>query len=805
MLIAVLSCFILACFAPWLHRLGGRHSGWLLATLPAALFAYFASMLPVVSQGQSLQFAYTWFPGMGIQLSFLVDGLSLLFALLITGIGFFILAYGGRYLEKHKDLGRFFVFLLGFMGSMLGVVLSDNLISLFVFWELTTVTSFMLIGFNHEQEDARKKAHQGLMITVMGGLALMTGFIMLGMAAGSYELSTILNSNGLTEHALYLPMLLLILLGAFTKSAQAPFHFWLPNAMAAPTPVSAYLHSATMVKAGIYLLARLNPGLGGTETWLLLLTLFGALTMLTGIFLASRATGVKKVLAYSTVMALGTLTMLLGLGTETAALAAVTFLLAHALYKGALFMVAGILDHSAGVKDFQQAGGLRHSMPKTTVVAVLASLSLAGIIPLFGFVGKELLLEAVLSASKWHIGLTIATVIANILVVLVAAIVALKPWFGEVQETPKKPHDPDIALLIGPAILASLGLLFGLMPFIADKGLLAAAAGAVYGQPVELYLALWHGINLPLMLSLSSLVLGLLLFKVWGGWRQLTDFMHSAEKVGPEVVYERLMLGMTQFAAWQTQTLQNGYLRNYLITTLGTVIIVVGWALLRVNQLELNISFQDMRVHEVAVAVLLILSALIAVLVRSFLAAVAMLGALGFGVALLYVFFSAVDVGITQVLVETITVLLLVLVLYRLPEFRSLSSTANRIRDAIIAGMTGLLMTVLILVITGARQLEGISEYFLQNSGPLGHGRNVVNVILVDFRALDTLGEIFVLALVAIGVYAMIHLRTGALPVTNSDRRAAFNLRRLQKDKAKAEAKAQAEAQVSAPASKGEE
>jgi multicomponent Na+:H+ antiporter subunit A len=790
MLIAVLSCFILACFAPWLHRLGGRQSGWLLSLLPAALFVYFASLLPEVSQGGQLLFAYPWFPGLQIQLSFLVDGLSLLFALLITGIGFFILVYGGRYLEGHQSLGRFYIFLLAFMGSMLGLVLSDNLISLFVFWELTTVTSFMLIGFNHEQEDARKKAHQGLMVTVLGGLALMTGFIMLGLAAGSFELSTILASGTLTEHSLYLPMLLLILLGTFTKSAQTPFHFWLPNAMAAPTPVSAYLHSATMVKAGVYLMARLHPSLGGSEAWLFILTLFGAVTMVTGIFLASRATGVKRVLAYSTVMALGTLTMLLGLGTEKAALAAVTFLLAHALYKGALFMIAGILDHSAGVKDFRDVGGLRSSMPVTTVVAILASLSLAGIIPLFGFVGKELLLEAVLSASIWQIGLTVATLVANIMVVLVAAIMALKPWFGKPVETPKKPHDPNAALLIGPAILAVLGLLFGLVPALAADGILTAAASAVYGQPVTLGLSLWHGINLPLMLTISSLILGLIMFRFWSGWRHITRFMQTAEKFGPEVIYERLMLGMTTFASWQTKTLQNGYLRNYLITTLGTVIIIVGWALLRVNQLELNISLSDIKVHEFAIVALLILSALIAAVVRSFLAAVTMLGALGFGVALLYVFFSAVDVGITQVLVETITVLLLVLVLYRLPEFRSLSSNANRIRDAIIAGMTGLLMTILVLAITSARQLEGISEYFLQNSGPLGHGRNVVNVILVDFRALDTLGEIFVLALVAIGVYAMIHLRTGALPVTNSDRRAAFNFRRTQKEKNKADEQA---------------
>lgn len=788
MLIAVLSCFVLACFAPWLHRISGRQSGWLLSILPASLFVYFASMLSSVGQGETFRFVYSWFPGLQIQLSFLVDGLSLLFALLITGIGFFILVYGGRYLDEHKSLGRFYIFLLGFMGSMLGLVLSDNLISLFVFWELTTITSFMLIGFNHEQEDSRKKAHQGLMVTVMGGLALMTGLIMLGMVSGSYELSTILASGSLSEHALYLPMLLLILLGAFTKSAQTPFHFWLPNAMAAPTPVSAYLHSATMVKAGIYLMARLHPSLGGSDAWLIILSLFGAVTMVTGIFLASRATGVKRVLAYSTVMALGTLTMLLGLGSEKAALAAVTFLLAHALYKGALFMVAGILDHSAGVKDFRDAGGLRSSMPLTTGVAILASLSLAGIIPLFGFVGKELLLEAVLSASIWQLGLTVATLVANIMVVLVAAIIALKPWFGERIETPKKPHDPNIALLLGPAILAVLGLVFGLVPSLAGNGILIAAASAIYGQPVTMTLSLWHGINLPLMLTVTTLILGLVMFKFWSGWRHATRFMDTAEKYGPEVGYERLMLGMTRFASWQTITLQSGYLRNYLYTTLGTLIIIVGWALFRVNHLELNINFADIRVHEFITVLILILSAVIAVTVGSFLAAVAMLGSLGFGVALLYVFFSAVDVGITQVLVETITVLLLVLVLYRLPEFRNMSSTGTRVRDAVLAGVTGLLMTVLILAITSARKLEGIYGYFLDNSSPLGYGRNVVNVILVDFRALDTLGEVFVLALVAIGVYAMIHLRTGALPVTNSDRRAAITLRRS-KRKARLKAK----------------
>ncbi|MDP1775127.1 MAG: proton-conducting transporter membrane subunit, partial [Moraxellaceae bacterium] len=340
-------------------------------------------------------------PSLGIQLSFWLDGLSLLMALLITGIGTLIFIYAGTYLKGHQDLGRFFVFLLSFMAAMLGLVLSDNLISLFVFWELTSITSFMLIGFSHTDANARRCAMQGLYVTVGGGLVLMAGFIVFASMGGSYELSELLQDGDLIrDHGLYTLALLLILCGAFTKSAQFPFHFWLPNAMAAPTPVSAYLHSATMVKAGIYLLARLNPGFGGTELWTLMLCGAGGITMLMGIFLAARHTGIKKVLAYSTIMALGTLTMLIGIGSDTAIIAAMTFLLAHSLYKGALFMIAGIIDHEAGSKDFATIEGLRHVMPLTALAAGLAALSLAGVFPFFGFVAKELLFESSLGSAS---------------------------------------------------------------------------------------------------------------------------------------------------------------------------------------------------------------------------------------------------------------------------------------------------------------------------------------------------------------------------------------------------------------------
>lgn len=760
MLLAVLSGFLIAAVAPWVHRLSGRHSGWVLALLPGALFVYFLGFIPEISSGGQVRFVYPWVPGLDIRLSFLVDGLSLLFALLISGIGFFIVSYAGRYLERHRDIGRFYVLILAFMGSMLGLVLADNLIALFVFWELTSITSYLLIGYNHEDARARYCALQGLFVTVGGGLALLAGFVMLGIAGGSFELSEILSAGGLQDHGWYLPILLLVLAGAFTKSAQVPFHFWLPNAMAAPTPVSAYLHSATMVKAGVYLLARLNPGLGGTDAWLLILSLFGGVTMLTGVFLAARSTGVKQVLAYSTVMALGTLTMLIGVGTETAVIAAVTFLMAHSLYKGALFLVAGILDHEAGCKDFLQTGGLRRALPVTTFFAAVAALSLGGVIPLFGFIAKELMLEAVLEAPSVSGVLTALAVATAILGVLVAAVVGIKPWFGARVETPRDPHEAPPAMLAGPAVLGSLGLIFGLAPMLPEGGVLAAAAGAVHGAPLDPHLSLWHGVNAPLMISAASLLLGLLLYTQWGRFRAAFAWLDPvAGAIGPERQYDRAMAALVIVSDWQTRVLQNGYLRYYLLTILLMTLLMVGVSAQIFDISVGELTFHEVKLHEWVIAGVLLASAIVAVTIRSRLGAVATLGVVGFAVALIYVLFSAPDVGITQVLVETLTVLLLVLVLFRLPGFLDRSSPLVRLRDAVLALAVGGMMTLLMLSILHTRLYDSISTYFVTQSVPGGHGRNIVNVILVDFRALDTLGEIFVLALAAVGVYAMIKLR----------------------------------------------
>ncbi|UYG04807.1 putative monovalent cation/H+ antiporter subunit A [Halomonas sp. LR3S48] len=755
MQLAVLGGFVVAGMAPLLHRWFGDRTPLVMALLPASLAAWLLGQWPTVTAGEALLIEWAWVPGLDITLSFFIDGLSWLFAMLITVIGSLVLVYTGDYLRGHRDLPRFLVVLTAFMMSMLGLVLADNLVTLFVFWELTSITSFLLIGFNHADLSARKAAQQGLYVTVGGGLALLAGFVMLAMAGDSWSLAELTTrGEALRDHALYLPLLVCLLIGAFTKSAQFPFHFWLPNAMAAPTPVSAYLHSATMVKAGIYLLARLHPALGGTEAWTLSLSLVGAITMVTGAFLAIHYTNIKMLLAYSTVMALGTLTLLLGLGTPGALVAFVAFLLAHSLYKGALFLVAGILDHETGTKDVTHMGGLRHVMPRTAAVAAVAALSLAGMPPLMGFVGKELMLESALAAEHYRVVIVSLAFVAAFLTLAVAAIVALRPFFGPARKTPRSPHEPPAGMLVGPALLAGLSLLFGLVPGWLDD-LVAVTVGGIGAADHDVHLALWHGINLPLVLSLASLALGL---AVWHRWDRLRAHLARIRPLmarGPEAGYEALMAGMVAGAEWQTRMLQNGHIRNYLIVTLLTLLGLVGHALFFRHAPSLDVDL-DLYLHEAMVAGLMVAGAVAACVMRSRLAAVAAVGIMGFSIALVFVLFSAPDLAITQLLVETLTVILLVLVLFRLPRFATLSTPTERIRDLVVAGLAGILVTLLMLAVLAGERLSRISDYLVANSQPLGHGHNIVNVILVDFRALDTLGEMFVLALAAIGVLAML-------------------------------------------------
>ncbi|MGP8292331.1 putative monovalent cation/H+ antiporter subunit A [Vreelandella zhanjiangensis] len=757
---AVLMGFVLAALTPLMQRWFADRTSLVLAIFPALIAAWLFAQAPTVINDGPMLMEWQWVPSLGISLTFMLDGLSLLFGLLISVIGTFVLIYAGSYLKGHQDIARFHIALLAFMVSMLGLVLADGLVTLFIFWELTSVTSYLLIGFNHTDMQARKSARQGLFVTFAGGLALMAGLVLLGVSSGEWSLTDIRGMEAdLREHALYTPMLICLLLGAFTKSAQFPFHFWLPNAMAAPTPVSAYLHSATMVKAGIYLMARLQPELGGTPLWIGVLSVVGAITLLVGAFLAINHTNIKKLLAYSTIMALGTLTMLLGIGTEYAMTAFVTFLLAHSLYKGALFMVAGILDHETGTKDVTAMGGLRPLMPVTATIALIAALSLAGVPPLLGFIGKELKFEAVLGAGDFQGLLVVFAFVSAILTIAVAAIVALRPFYGKRHETPKVPHEAPLGMLMGPALLSVGSLVFSLAPatFGVDS-LLSSAASAVAGEPRDVALSLWYGVNWALIMSVISLGLGLLLFKYWDNVRGKLMLLAPVMRYGPEAGYEGLLNGVVQFSEWQTRVLQNGYMRNYILVMLVVLIILIGNSILLRHSPLLAFDL-DVRFHEVIVVGTMVMGALFATVTRSRLGAVVSVGIMGFSIALIFILFSAPDLGITQLLVETLTVILLVLVLFRLPRFSHLSTPLERIRDGSVAAIMGILIFLLIMTAWSIDQFESISTYMVENSAPLAYGRNIVNVILVDYRALDTLGEMFVLALAAIGVIAMLKLR----------------------------------------------
>lgn len=763
MVIVVLSGFVLALVAPWLHRLCGRWTGWGLALLPLGFLIYLGAQVDEIAAGEVLRTAYAWMPTFAVGFSFRLDGLSLLFALVISGIGALILIYSGGYLAEDRYLGRFYGLLLLFMASMLGLVLADNVITLYVFWELTSISSYLLIGFEHDRESARSAALQALLVTSGGGLAMLAGLVLLGQVGGSMNLSDLAAQGTLVrDHGLYLPILLLILLGAFTKSAQFPFHAWLPAAMAAPTPVSAYLHSATMVKAGVYLLARLHPVLGGTSEWFYLVTSVGTVTMLVGGYLAVLSTDLKRILAYSTISALGTMVLLIGLGDVLAIKGAIVFLLAHALYKGALFMVAGTVDHETGTRNADELGGLWRAMPVTATAATLAALSLASLGPFVSFVGKELFLEAVWE-SAWRSWLAPAGVVGGALFVVVAAIVGFRVFFGRAHATPKPPHEAPPSFWLGPMVLALASLVLGLFPDLISKSIVAPSMAAVLHwsvpYPEQVKLALWHGINPALILSATSIVLGLLLYAAWHPLRALNRPLAPVLNHGPDWWYDRGFNGLFALAAAQTRVFQNGYLRYYLIAVVFTLIALVGYALAGHFSWQADLVWLSIRPYEAGLAGLIVLAALTTVLARTRVAAVIALGVVGYGVALVFLLFGAPDLAMTQFMIETLTVILFVFVLYRLPRFERFSVRGVRVRDATIAAITGGLITVLVLAALHVPHRTPISDYFAEKSYPEAHGRNIVNVILVDFRSLDTLGEITVLGASAAGIYALLKLR----------------------------------------------
>ena len=760
MLTLVFIGFLAASVSVLVHRLWPKASGILLTLVPVSMFVYLLTMMPQVSNGDTIIVSHTWFKSFNISLSFIVDGLSITMGLIVSGIGAIIVFYASGYLKGHKKLARFYAYLLFFMTSMFGVVLSNNIISLFIFWELTSVSSYLLIGFNHEQERSRYASLQALLVTGGGGLALMAGLILLGNVAGTYTISELLHLNPvITGHGLYIPILILILLGAFTKSAQFPFHFWLPNAMEAPTPVSAYLHSATMVKAGVFLLARLNPALSGPEIWHTILLSFGAVTMLMGAAMAIGQNDLKRILAYTTISALGIMVFLIGLGTNFAITAALTFLVVHAMYKGGLFLVAGAIDHETGTRDIRKLGGLFKLLPLVGIGAVLAALSYAGIPPFFGFIAKELIYEAAYNAPLNPYLLLGVAILTNMFLVATAIMVGVKPFFGSYKETPKHPHHAPLSLWIGPVILGSLGVIFGVVAFIPDTYLIAPAALSVFAsEGTKLYL--WHGFNIILFFSFLTLLGGLAFYKLSSYIKKHMKLFNKVAAIGPEELYKKLLQGMLTFAKAQISFFQNGYLRHYFMWILGFFVGLIVLTVFSFNLLPfIKFNLIDIEFYEALVVFIMFFAAFAAIASKSVLASVAALGIVGYGIALIFTFYSAPDLAMTQFSIETLTVILLVFIVYNVPKFTDISPRKTKIRDIAISATVGLCVTLLLLIVLNSPADAKISDYFLDNSYLEAHGRNVVNVILVDFRALDTMGEITVLAIAAIGVYTLLKFR----------------------------------------------
>jgi multicomponent Na+:H+ antiporter subunit A len=753
MLIAVTSVFVLAACAPWLHRRLSHCSGATFALLPAGLAIYF-----LVQPAPHLE-GYDWVPSLGVRLSFALDGLGRLFALLISAIGALVLIYAGSYMRGHERLGRFYMYLLAFMGSMLGVVLADNLLALFVFWELTSFSSYLLIGFDQHRIEARSAALQALLVTGAGGLMMLAGLLLLASAGSTFELSELSKLREVVQgDAVYGPAVVLVLAGAFAKSAQVPFHFWLPNAMEAPTPVSAYLHSSTMVKAGVYLLARLSPILGGTVLWQAALGSVGLATMITGAVLALAQTDLKRVLAYSTMSALGLITLLLGLGGGAAFTAAVVFLIAHAFYKGALFLVAGAIAHATGERDVTRIGGLGRAMPLTAAAGAFAALSMAGVLPFVGFVAKELALDAAWHSSPGGALLMTVVAAASALLVAAALVAGVRPFIG--RSTRADRHEGSPGLWIGGLLLAVAGLVAGVAPqWWADR-FVTPAVIAIAGIDMPVSIGLWHGWNVSLIAGTLAFASGLMLFWRRDGLRTLVQ--RRVESLsGPAAWYAAGFDTVLRLARMQTRVLQGGVLRRDLLLVVSAAVLIVGVTLLLGGAALEPMRWTAIRPYEAIVATAMLVAITAAVRSASRLGAVAALGAVGAGMALLFAMLGAPDLAMTQFVVEALLVILFVLAFYDLPSSNSSSPPAARRRDATVALAGGLIMGVLALVAASVQIQPPISEYFMEHSVSAAHGRNVVNVILVDFRAADTLGEISVLAVAAVGVYALVKLRPG--------------------------------------------
>jgi len=760
--------FAAALVTPLIGRGNRRRTTWLMTGTAGVCLVLSALLFPAIAEGEVLRQTFAWAPGLGLDFTVRVDGLTWLFLILVSGIGLLVGIYAAYYMPREYPLVRFYSLLLGFMGAMLGIVMSGNVIQLVFFWELTSLFSFLLIGYWHHGRSARDAARTALIVTVTGGLCLLAGVLVLAHIAGSFDVDVILAAGDrIRESPLYLPALVLILLGAFTKSAQVPFHFWLPQAMSAPTPVSAYLHSATMVKAGVFLLLRFWPVLAGTEPWFWIVGGVGLATMLTGAWAATFQHDMKAVLAYSTISHLGLITMLAGLGSTLGVVAAIFHTVNHATFKASMFMAAGAVDHETGTRDLRRLGGLRHVMPITATLAVIAGAAMAGVPLLNGFLSKEMFFAVALGANH-GLALDALTVLVAVAAAALGVTYSLRlvggAFFGPLRhDFPRTPHEPPRWMRFPIGILALACLAVGIFPGRVVGPLLRAAAGSVLGPQLPAYdLAIWHGLTPPVLMSVVAFVAGCALYLAMRRHIATRDSTPLIDRIHALRWFERVLAFLTTtLPAMQAKVFPG---RKLQVQLLLVVLLAGVFGVLAAQPLPAPTPGMHVDPAFALLWLLGIACAIGAATQAKFhrMAALILTAGTGLMVCITFVWLSAPDLAVTQLVVESITTVLLLLGLRwlpkRIPGLSPLSGLARyrRIRDGVVAIGVGLGIAVLAYTVMNHLVADSASRFFLEQALPGGGGRNVVNVILVDFRALDTLGEITVLSIVALAVFALL-------------------------------------------------
>ncbi|RYE10081.1 MAG: monovalent cation/H+ antiporter subunit A [Hyphomicrobiales bacterium] len=762
--------------APFIPARRARNAAAVLAGFVAlAGLAIMIAMYPGIADGGVVRHDIAWLPDLGLNIVLRLNGLSWMFAVMITGIGFLVVLYARYYMQPDEPVARFFALFLGFMGSMLGIVLSGNLVQLVLFWELTSIFSFLLIGYWHASSNARDGARMALILTGTGGLALFVGMLVLGHIVGSYDVDVVLASGDIIRnHPLYLTALILVLIGAFTKSAQFPFQFWLPRAMAAPTPVSAYLHSATMVKAGVYVLLLLSPAMSGTGPWVWIVTYTGLITLLIGAYSAVFQSDLKGLLAYSTISHLGLIVTLIGMSSPLALVAAVFHVANHATFKASLFMAAGIIDHETGTREFRKLSGLFRYLPFTGTLAMVAAAAMAGVPLLNGFLSKEMFFaETALKNSNAFVdvSLPLGAVIASLFAVTYSLRFIHDVFFGPPPtQLDRVPHEPPALMRRPIEILVLLCLLVGIIPGLTIGPYLETAVRSVLGDETPYYsLAVWHGLNVPLLMSLGALVGGALLYLLIQGYlKRGADGPPIIRHLMGQRIFERILLLVSvKWARALERLLGTRRLQPQLALLVGVALIAGAIPLLMNPAGGLGASPTPIDPALVIVWLLGNACAVGAAFQAKYhrLVALVLMGGAGLATTITFAWFSAPDLALTQVLVEVVTTILILLGLRWLPQRReeveidiaaTRGARLRRARDLVMACAAGLGMALFSYAILTSEAPDSIAKFFLENAYNLGGGRNVVNVILVDFRGFDTLGEITVLGIVALTTFALL-------------------------------------------------